>query len=187
GELFASDAGGQKSVQQVGTGMSVLPGSELSAGIAPATLRLARGGQVRICPRSSLGVNASGQGLMLATGTGAIEIDYQLDRQATDVVITPDFNVMLVGPGTFHFGLGVNKSGDTCVRPLPGNSGELALTELLGTGTYKTQPNEGALFPGGKLDEHQALSGVCGCPASLPVMRAEASPSPTPAPAETSS
>jgi len=161
----------------------VLSGSELSAGIAPATLKLARGGQMRICPRSGLSVTANGQGLMLATGAGTVEIDYQLNQQVADVLITPDFNVMLVGPGTFHFALGVNKRGDTCMRPLPGNVSEVTFTELLGTGVYKANPNQSVLFQGGKLASPAALTEECGCPPAAPVMRAEAQPSPTPAPA----
>ena len=68
GELFASDANSSSAMELAGSGMAVYSGSELSAGIAPATLKLARGGQVRICPNSGLNVTASGQGLMLATG-----------------------------------------------------------------------------------------------------------------------
>jgi hypothetical protein len=162
--------------------MSVLSGSELSAGIAPATLKLFRGGQVRICPRSGLSVTTSGQGLMLATGAGAIEIDYQLSQQVADIVITPDFNVMLVGPGTFHFALGVSKRGDTCVKPLPGNASEVTFSELLGTGIVKMQANQPVVFRDGKLDAPAALTSECGCPPVAPVMRAEAQPSPPPVP-----
>ena len=181
GELFASDANSSSAMQLAGSGMAVYSGSELSAGIAPATLKLARGGQVRICPNSGLNVTASGQGLMLATGAGSLEIEYQLKQQAADVVITPDFNVALVGPGTFHFALGINKKGDTCVKPLAGNESEITFSELLGTGVYKAGPDQMMVFRGGKLDGKTALTGECGCPPAAPVMRAEAQPSPTPA------
>lgn len=181
GELFASDANSSSVMQLAGSGMAVYSGSELSAGIAPATLKLARGGQVRICPNSGLNVTASSQGLMLATGAGALELEYQLKQQAADVVITPDFNVTLVGPGTFHFALGINKKGDTCVKPLAGNASEITFSELLGTGIYKAEPGQTMLFRGGKLDGKTALTGECGCPPAAPVMRAEAPPSPTPA------
>lgn len=162
--------------------MNVLSGSQLSAGIAPATLKLFRGGQVRICPRSGLSATTSGQGLMLATGAGAIEIDYQLNQQVADVLITPDFNVTLVGPGTFHFALGVSRSGDTCLKPLPGNESQVTFSELLGTGVYKTQPDQTIVFRGGKVLARALFTGECGCPPGLPVMRAEAQPMPTPTP-----
>ena len=176
GELFASDSNSSSAMQLAGSGMAVYSGSELSAGIAPATLKLARGGQVRICANSGLNVTASGQGLMLATGAGALEIEYELKQQAADVVITPDFNVALVGPGTFHFALGINKKGDTCVKPLAGNAGEITFSELLGTGSYKAGPDQTMVFRGGKLDDKTALTGECGCPPAAPVMRAEAQP-----------
>jgi hypothetical protein len=167
-------------MQLAGSGMAVYSGSELSAGIAPATLRLARGGQVRICPNSGLNVTASGQGLMLATGAGALEIEYELKQQAADVVITPDFNVSLLGPGTFHFALGINTKGDTCVKPLAGNAGEITFSELLGTGSYKAGPEQTMVFRGGKLDGKTALTGDCGCPPAAPVMRAEEPPNAKP-------
>jgi hypothetical protein len=176
GELFASDSSSSSAMQLAGSGMAVYSGSELSAGIAPATLNLARGGKVRICPNSGLNVTASGQGLMLATGTGALEIEYELKQQAADVVITPDFNVALVGPGTFHFALGINKKGDTCVKPLAGNAGEITFSELLGTGIYKSGPNQAMVFRGGKLDGKTELTADCGCPAAAPVIRTEAQP-----------
>ncbi len=183
GELFASDTSGQKSMQLAGSGMAVVSGSDLSAGIAPATLRLFRGGQVRICPRSGLNVSAAGSGIVLATGAGAVEIDYQLTQQAADVLITPDLNVMMVGPGVFHFALGVSRNGDTCVKPLPGNTTEIGLSELLGTDTYKVPPDEAILFAGGKLAARSPLSRDCGCPPVVPAMKVETAPVPTP-PAE---
>jgi hypothetical protein len=184
GELFAASSGSNSSLQLAGSGMSVYSGSELSAGIAPATLKLTRGGQVQICPHSGLNVTSNNEGLMLATGAGNIEVEYQLARQVADVVITPDFNLTLVGPGTFHFALGVSKKGDTCMKPLPGNTAEVTFSELLGTGIYKSQPNQAVLFHGGKLDAPTSLAGDCGCPPAAPVMRAEAQPAPILTPAK---
>jgi hypothetical protein len=180
GELFASEANGQKTVQLAGSGMNVVSGSELSAGIAPATLKLFRGGEVRICPRTGLSVSAGGHGLMLAAGAGALEVNYQLTPDSADVLITPDFNVTLVGPGTFHFAIEVNKKGDTCFKPLPGNASEITFSELLGTEIYKTKAEEAAFFPGGKLQQHTAFTGECGCPPALPIHRAEAPAAPPP-------
>jgi hypothetical protein len=82
----------------------------------------------------------------------------------------------LVGPGTFHFALGINKKGDTCVKPLAGNTGEITFSELLGSGVYKAGPNQKMIFRGGKLDGKTELTADCGCPAAAPVMRAEAQP-----------
>jgi len=120
GELFASEPGAPILAQPAGgPGISVLPGSEVSAGIAAATLKLFRGGQVRVCPKSSLNVNASGQELLVSMNTGAMEVDYRLDQGATDLVLTPDFNIRLVGPAAYHFALGTNSKGDTASNRFP--------------------------------------------------------------------
>ena len=182
GELFASDNGSVSAMHLAGSGMSVYSGSELAAGIAPATLKLVRGGQVRICPHSGLNVTSSNHGLMLATGAGTLEIDYQLDQGAADVLITPDFNIALAGPGTFHFALGISKTGDTCVKPLPGNTSEVTFSELLGTGLYKTQPDQTLVFKAGKIADRAELTADCGCPPPVPVIRAEAQPGQAPSP-----
>jgi hypothetical protein len=184
GELFASDTGSSSALHLAGSGMSVYSGSELAAGIAPATLKLVRGGQVRICPHSGLNVSASSHGLMLATGAGALEIDYQLGQAAADVVITPDFNLALAGPGIFHFALGISKKGDTCVKPLPGNTSEVTFSELLGTGVFKIQPGQTLVFKGGKVDARAELTTDCGCPPAPPVMLADAPPEQAPSPSK---
>ncbi len=183
GELFPSDANGQKTLQLAGSGMSVVSGSDLAAGIAPAIFKLYRGGEVRICPHSALNVMAGGRGLTLATGAGSMEVEYELTQDSADLVITPDFNITLAGPGKFHFALGISKNGNTCVKPLAGNAAEIAFAELLGTGSYKSRADEAVLFLTGKLDQHSDFTGECGCPAPAPVLRASAAPpAPTPAP-----
>jgi len=155
--------------------MNVMPGSELTAGVAAATLKLARGGQVRICPRSTLNINRGGQGLMLGLGSGSIEIDYRLTQSAADVLVTPDFNIRLVGPAAYHFVVGVNNKGDTCFKGLRGNASGVVFSELLGEDSYGVMADEGALFAGGKLAGRAALTSECGCPASPPTLRAGAS------------
>jgi hypothetical protein len=173
GELFAADPGAPAVAQRAGTGMAVLPGSELSAGIAAATLKFSRGGQVRLCPGSHLSVNNGSQGLMLGMDTGAIEIDFRLEQAAVDLVLTPDFNIRLAGPAVYHFALGVTNRGDTCFKPLPGNNAGVLFSQLLGSDVFAS--NEAALFREGKLSGHSTLTEPCGCLAA-PVLRASAAP-----------
>lgn len=181
GELFAADDGA-KLVQPAGAGMSVVPGSELSAGVAPARLRLYRGGQMRICPRSTVSVNSGKFGLMFAIGTGTIEVDYPVAQRGADFVITPDMSLQLSGPGSYHFTLGIKKNGDTCVKALPDNHGVILITELLGNSVYKTNIAESTMFRAGKLNSNAALTEECGCPISAPTIQASATPPPAAAP-----
>jgi hypothetical protein len=177
GELFATDPGAPAAAQLAGTGMSVLPGSELSAGIAPATLKLARGGQVRICSQSQLTLNSGSQGLLLAMSAGALEVNYRLDESASDLIVTPDFNIRLAGPGVYHFALSVNHSGDTCFKALPGNTAGVVFSEPLGSDLVGIAAEEAAFFPAGKLAGRRALDRSCGCPiAKVPALVANAEP-----------
>jgi hypothetical protein len=162
--------------------MSVVPGSELSAGIAPARLKLNRGGQVRLCPRSSLSVNSGKFGLMFAMNNGALEFDYTLFQRGADFLITPDFSIRLPGPGKYHFAVGTNAQGDTCVKSLPGNAAPVEFSELMSSATYRVRPQDSMLFHGGKLNGNTPLpvTESCGCPETMPVMEAAAAPSPQP-------
>lgn len=181
GELFASETSAHGPVLLAGAGMEVASGSQLTAGKSVATLRLARGGEVRICPESGISVSAVQSGpqtpgadreLMLAMDAGSVELDYPLNDLA-DTLITPDFKLMLAGPGVFHFALGVTNRGDTCIKPLRGNSASIIVSEMMGSAVYQLKPNEALLFTGGKLSARTPLAESCGCPRPLPVMEAE--------------
>jgi hypothetical protein len=177
GELFPAEEGAHGSALLTGTGMSVSSGSQLSAGESVAALILARGGQVRICPQGNVSVTAvpNNEGLLLALSTGSVEINYPINALA-DTLITPDFRFLLVGPGTFHFALGVNNRGDTCVRSLRGNTSAIIVSEMMGAGTYQIKPEEQVLFSKGKLADRTSEGVSCGCPPPPPVLRAQQAP-----------
>src|SRR4051812_48532090 len=187
GEVFASDATVHGSVQLTGGGAQVLSGASVTAGDAAARLKLARGGELRLCPQTSVAATASASGreLMFSMGTGAIEADYRLTDSA-DTIMTPDFRILLAGPGTFRFALRSGANGDTCVETRASNNASVVVTEVMGDGTYQIKPNERIVFRKGKLaDPEQNPAEDCGCPAPAPVLKAEAAtpaPAPTPAP-----
>jgi hypothetical protein len=177
GEIFASDASVKGAVQLAGAGMQVMSGSSVGAGQAPALLRLARGGDVRVCPRTSLSISSSrnGRDLMLGMNAGAVEADYSLAASA-DAILTPDFRILLPGPGIFHVAVGADARGNTCVRPLANNTASVIVSELMGDGTYQVKPDEQIVFRNGKLSDPDHVVGECGCPGPPPVVRAAAVP-----------
>jgi hypothetical protein len=177
GELFPTDEGGHGTALLAGTGMSVTSGSQLSAGQSAASLILSRGGQVRICPQSSLSVSAvpNAEGLLFGLNIGALEVNYPINVLA-DTLITPDFKLLLVGPGTFHFALGFNNRGDTCIRSLRGNTSGIIVSESMGTGTYQVKPDEQVLFSKGRVADRSSDPIACGCPAPPPVLHAQQNP-----------
>jgi hypothetical protein len=160
--------------------MSVVPGSELSAGIAPGRLKLYRGGQVRLCPHTSMTVNSGRFGLTFAVNTGSLEVDYSWLQRGADFLMTPDFSIQLQAPSRYHFAIGINSTGDTCVKTLPGNSGYLQFSELMSAATHSVRPAESVVFHNGKLESSTPLPATesCGCPEPPPMVEASAQSAP---------
>ena len=186
GEMFASDASVRGSVLFASGGMQIQSGSSVAAGEAPAVLKLRRGGEVRVCPKTTVSVSssASGRDLLWGMSTGTIEAHFALSSSA-DTVMTPDFRIMLAGPGIFHFAISADAQGDVCVRALPMNTASLIVTELNGDGTYQVKPNVQVFFKRGSVAEPSPLVPPdCGCPPPPPpveeaVKGPEASPAPS--------
>ncbi len=181
GELYATDASVKGSVILAGSGTTVLSGSQIAAGTQTATLKLERGGDVLVCPGTSLSVSSSknGRQLLFSVDSGNLELDYP-QGSASDTLLTPDFRLLLPGPGRIHVAMRVNANGDTCVQSLPMNGSALVVSEAMGDESYQVKQDEAVLFKGGHIQGATRTRQSCGCPAPAPVEVARVVPPITP-------
>ncbi len=181
GELFASDASVKGGVVLANSGTKVMSGSSIAAGAQTATLKLERGGSMMICPGTNLAVTTSqnGRQLLFSMDTGTIEMDYPIGA-AADNLLTPDFRLLLPGPGRLHIAVRVNPKGDTCVQSLPSNSSAIVISEGMGDASYQVKPNEAVIFNGGRIGGAVPIHESCGCPAPPPTQVAKVEPPPSP-------
>lgn len=164
GEVFASDASVHGSVTLAAGGAQVMSGSQVAAGDRPAILKLARGGTVRICPKTIVTVSSSlsGRSLLYSLNKGQIEFHFDLSSEA-DAVQTPDYRIQFIGPGHFDLAMCANERGELRLRGKNSNAA-IIISEMLGDGVYQAPAGSSLDFHGGSVRDVTPPDGtLCGC------------------------
>ncbi|MEO6119336.1 MAG: hypothetical protein ABIP12_01500 [Terriglobales bacterium] len=189
GEVQGTDANVRGAVSVGPAGTTLMSGSQVTAGATPTTIKLVRGGELKVCAGSSITITASASGreALVGLSAGAIETHYRLSSSA-DTIMTPDFRLLLPGPGDFHFAIGMKGRGDMCVKSLPGNSSAMIVHEVFGEGTHQVRPGDTVVFQKGSVQTPiaMAVGEECGCigaaAAKLEIGKPTATPAVAPVP-----
>lgn len=173
--LESATPGGAATVSgalQVTGGKALIASSgTVTAGKEHTDIALPQRGSLRVCASTTvkLAVDASvpvGEipGLMIAFDHGAIETSFTAGGNA-DTVLTPDFRILIGGPGATRVKIRLADHGDTCVDNPGTNAPYVLVSSVFDGSLYRVQPGQRVMFQHGStrevVDQERE---PCGCP-----------------------
>jgi hypothetical protein len=184
---------------QVTQGRAVIAADgQVTAGSNTADVTLPRRGTLHVCASTTVKLASdpsvpAGEvaGLMIAMDRGAIEASFATGRDS-DLLMTPDFRILISGPGAVEVKVRLGDHGDTCVDNPGPDAPYVLVSSVFDGGAYRVQPGQRVMFQHGSL--HEVVDDEkepCGCPPpaaatgnEFPLAQSEGlAPTPKPAPA----
>jgi len=177
----------------------IVASGAVASGTETTQVILPHRGVLRVCASTTVKLAAdtsvpTGEipGLMMAMDHGAIEASFATGRNS-DILLTPDFRILIGGPGAADVKVRLGQHGDTCVDNAGVNAPYVLVSSVFEGGAYRVQPGQRVMFERGSL--HDVVDNEkepCGCPPSVtkgnefPLAQSEGLaplPKPTPIPA----
>lgn len=145
----------------------------VTSGTATTDVALPNRGTLRVCASTTVKLAADSSvpqgeapGLMMAMDHGALEADFVTGRNA-DILLTPDFRILIGGPGSSNVKVRLGQAGDTCVDNPGPNAPYVLVTSVFDSGLYRVQPGQRVMFQHGSIREVvDQEKEPCGCPPS---------------------
>ncbi len=107
----------------------------------------------------------------MAMDHGALELSFATSAAAgrnADFLMTPDFRILIGGPGAAEVKVRLGQHGDTCVDNAGTNAPYVLVTSVFDGGNYRVQPGQRVMFEHGSLREVvDNEKEPCGCPPPL--------------------
>jgi hypothetical protein len=187
---------------EVSQGKAVIAASgTITSGSQTTEVVLPRRGVLRICASTTVKLAADSSvpagetpGLLMAMDHGALEASFATGRNA-DILLTPDFRILLGAHGAAEVKIRLGQHGDTCIDNPGVNAPYVLVTSVFDGGDYRVQPGQRVMFEHGSL--HEVVDNEkepCGCPPpakggnEFPLAQSEGlEPLPKPAPSATGS
>jgi hypothetical protein len=143
----------------------------ITAGSQTTQVTLPYRGTLRICASTTVNLTTDSSvpageipGLLMAMDHGAVEASFATGRNS-DLLITPDFRILIGGPGAADVKVRLAPNGDTCVDNAGVSAPYVLVTSVFDGGAYHVQSGQRVMFQHG--DIHQVVDQEkepCGCP-----------------------
>ena len=143
----------------------------ITSGASTTEVTLPHRGMLRVCASTTVKLAADASvpageipGLMMVIDHGAIEASFATGRNS-DVLLTPDFRILIGGPGAADVKVRLGQHGDTCVDNAGVNAPYVLVTSVFDGSIYRVQPGQRVMFQHGSVfavvDQEKE---PCGCP-----------------------
>ena len=161
---------------EVSQGKAIIVASgAITSGAETTEVVLPHRGVLRVCASTTVKLAADSSvpagetpGLMMAMDHGAIEASFATGRNS-DILLTPDFRILIGAPGAAEVNIRLGQHGDTCVDNAGINAPYVLVTSIFEGGDYRVQPGQRVMFEHGSLHEVvDQEKEPCGCPPATP-------------------
>ncbi|MGA2650081.1 MAG: hypothetical protein ABSF28_06150 [Terracidiphilus sp.] len=151
----------------------------VTSGAATTPVILPRRGMLRVCAATTVKLAADSgvatgelPGLLIAMDHGALEMSFATTEapvKNADVLMTPEFRILIDGPGAAEVKVRLGEHGDTCVDNAGANAPYVLVSSVFDGGAYRVQPGQRVMFQHGSLHEVvDQEKEPCGCPPDAP-------------------
>ena len=157
---------------EVTSGKAIIAASgAVTSGSGTTEVLLPHRGTLRVCASTTVKLAADlsvppgdTPGLMIALDHGAIEASFATGRSA-DILLTPDFRILISGPGAVEVKVRLAQHGDTCVDNPGANAPYVLVSSVFDGSVYRVQAGQRVMFQHGSVQEVvDEEKEPCGCP-----------------------
>lgn len=144
---------------------------EIAAGDGTVRVTLPYRGTMNVCAKTNVKLSVDTSvpasqipGLLIGLDSGALEASFAIIKNS-DIVQTPDFRILISGPGSADVKVRLGPKGDTCVDNPDVNGPYVLVSSVFEGGAYRVQPGQRVMFQHGSL--HEVVDNEkesCGCP-----------------------
>lgn len=158
---------------QVANGRAMIAtNGAITAGASTTDVTLPHRGVLRVCASTTVKLASDTSvprgeipGLMMVMDHGAVEASFATGRNS-DILLTPDFRILIGGPGSADVKVRLGQHGDTCIDNAGINAPYVLVTSVFDNGIYRVQPGQRVMFQHGSVYAVvDAEKESCGCPA----------------------